>query len=577
MKKLYFLVLCVLTLLMIPSLNGATPLSSILYNTTTRDVAQTNLNYYGNGGGLTNVNVSLLSNSVKNFGAKGDGITDDTLAINLAMNSITSGDIYFPFGTYIVSHTNIAGTYTNGIFKFRSNIRFIGAEGSIIRNTTLAGGGGIASMFAPDLSYAPITNVSFENLHLENSPYMSGNCGIILCTDQDASSNQIQNITIQNCSFNNFGSAIYILQRTTLGSGTRQVNGVKILNNVTTNCPGSFVTADGEDILISGNTAAGDASGESGYDAVSIHSGIRVTVANNHFQNYHAGGGVINIRNNNNSMCGSRDVIVSGNTIEDCNTLGIVVSLQPLENTYGVRWVNINHNTVKDALTGIYLYSGLSDSSSTPFDNIIVADNIVQTTITGIYIRGGLSKHGDTINVSGNIINMPSTGINGWCLAIENTDLINVTGNNINCKNGNTNQLALYWTNSLSFIFNNNCLTADNAAINSVIVSGVANGTFVGNNIYGAANVYFGDRVIARDNIFRSLSTINDHAIFGGFLVEYCGNLMTVYKDSVPTTEMWNAGDVAINTLATTHTNRGWICISSGPPGTWKAFGPIEP
>ena len=44
--------------------------------------------------------------SVKNFGAKGDGSTDDTAAIQNAMNSVTSGQVlYFDHGAYIVTST----------------------------------------------------------------------------------------------------------------------------------------------------------------------------------------------------------------------------------------------------------------------------------------------------------------------------------------------------------------------------------------------------------------------------------------------------------------------------------------
>ena len=41
--------------------------------------------------------------SVKNFGAKGDGKTDDTKAIQSAINSSTGFTVYFPAGTYIVT------------------------------------------------------------------------------------------------------------------------------------------------------------------------------------------------------------------------------------------------------------------------------------------------------------------------------------------------------------------------------------------------------------------------------------------------------------------------------------------
>lgn len=58
------------------------------------------------------------------FGAKGDGTTDDTYAINLAINSLSDGGtIYFPPGVYIVNH---GGTnYTSAItVTNKNNITF---------------------------------------------------------------------------------------------------------------------------------------------------------------------------------------------------------------------------------------------------------------------------------------------------------------------------------------------------------------------------------------------------------------------------------------------------------------------
>ena len=50
--------------------------------------------------------------SVKSYGAKGDGVTDDTNAIKSALNDLVpavGGTIYFPTGTYIISETILIG------------------------------------------------------------------------------------------------------------------------------------------------------------------------------------------------------------------------------------------------------------------------------------------------------------------------------------------------------------------------------------------------------------------------------------------------------------------------------------
>lgn len=62
----------------------------------------------GSGGGTTTV-VSGMGINVKSIGAKGDGTTDDTVAIQLAINTIVSAQkpdvIYFPPGVYKISGT----------------------------------------------------------------------------------------------------------------------------------------------------------------------------------------------------------------------------------------------------------------------------------------------------------------------------------------------------------------------------------------------------------------------------------------------------------------------------------------
>lgn len=50
--------------------------------------------------------------NVKDYGAKGDGVTDDTNAIKAVLNTLVGGVggiVYFPFGTYIVSETIMVG------------------------------------------------------------------------------------------------------------------------------------------------------------------------------------------------------------------------------------------------------------------------------------------------------------------------------------------------------------------------------------------------------------------------------------------------------------------------------------
>ena len=72
--------------------------------------------------------------SVKDFGAVGDGVTDDTIAIQAAIDSlaITGGALYFPFGEYKIART--IGTNDHWGLKITgSNVTLIGDGASLSR------------------------------------------------------------------------------------------------------------------------------------------------------------------------------------------------------------------------------------------------------------------------------------------------------------------------------------------------------------------------------------------------------------------------------------------------------------
>lgn len=102
--------------------------------------------------------------SVKDFGAKGDGVTDDTVAIQAAINSLKpvsgstperGGEVFFPTGTYIVTAT----------VETFSAIWLVGeGAGSVVKTTTA----GVAQIFklasvdgTGQYRYAGIKNLSF--------------------------------------------------------------------------------------------------------------------------------------------------------------------------------------------------------------------------------------------------------------------------------------------------------------------------------------------------------------------------------------------------------------------------------
>lgn len=95
---------------------------------------------------------------VKGFGAKGDGLTDDTSAIQLAINRCAArggGVVYFDPGTYLIS-SPLTMTSVNGV-----SIRGAGPVSSAIKNTnTTANAITITSCFGFSISGIGITHSS---------------------------------------------------------------------------------------------------------------------------------------------------------------------------------------------------------------------------------------------------------------------------------------------------------------------------------------------------------------------------------------------------------------------------------
>jgi len=113
--------------------------------------------------------------NVDNFGAHGDGVTDDTSAIQAAVNAASKaggGIVYLPTGTYIVSGN---GDPTDGCIELPSNITL---EGSGIGATTLK----VANGYSSDITGivrtpvgVPTDNVTVENLTINGNQQTAAN------------------------------------------------------------------------------------------------------------------------------------------------------------------------------------------------------------------------------------------------------------------------------------------------------------------------------------------------------------------------------------------------------------------
>jgi len=203
----------------------------------------------GTGATATTVQAKLRETvSVKDFGATGDGTTDDTAAVQNAINASTGKTLFFPSGTYLISQVTCVSnlyiygsnatikakaTYTNGIFygESKTNIN--------IENITFDGG---------ELS-AVSTNflVQFKSC----SNLVIRNCNFIKFAFVALAFNNATNFTADNNTFTKTVASAQGVNESILISGA---DGVCTFGNITNNiCTNAGILTQGHYLNFIGN------------------------------------------------------------------------------------------------------------------------------------------------------------------------------------------------------------------------------------------------------------------------------------------------------------------------------------
>lgn len=329
---------------------------------------------------LTKASYSMITGAPTNvldYGAKGDGTTDDTAAIQAAINSGAS-EVVFPAGkTYLVSPNSSYVTPEGGAgicINVPSNIRLVMYGATILQKSGTAGTGAIIGNSA-----STVTNVTIEGGIVNgNSNNTTGNMnGVVLFNSTNC---QIKNVTIQSTRFIGVGfrapaatTSVFFGENSITGCNVestlyigiqcnRQGLGLEIIGN--------YVAYTGDNAIdVEGNNTAGG----NGFNQ-------RVIVTGNNC--YSCTTGVF--------LESSGNAIVQGNNIDTFNNAGIYLNQinTPAANVI----INGNRITNGAGQTGIYVNnnSGYAIIESNYFNTLASS---ITANANAEYLTIGLNTH----------------------------------------------------------------------------------------------------------------------------------------------------------------------------------------
>lgn len=366
--------------------------------------------------------------SVTDFGAVGDGVTDDTAAINAAITAVNAaggGTVYFPAGLYLV------GTTTHVVML--SNVSLIGAGWAskikLANNTPISAS--ISAFVA-----ASRTNISVRNLYFDgnraNQTNLTGLLRISACSNVEVCNNVMVNCNnvcvyfVDGCSHVLCNENIMVDSNGTnikVGHESADIiidgNSLYDTGTYASHSDGFIMTRFGttgqENIAITNNSMISPA-GSGLALAIWLLSGNNITVAGNTIEVPAVG---IQVQ----AEAVMRDIAVNGNTLY-CGTAGVAIQDQSAGKN--ITRVAINGNTIRgDLNTGLFVVPSFAST----FSEVSIVGNVINTTMNGTADKG-IQVTSEGAVISGNTINMTGSAAGDGISVLS--ALTSITGNNIN-------------------------------------------------------------------------------------------------------------------------------------------------
>ena len=399
--------------------------------------------------------VTTGSVSVKTFGAKGDGVTDDSAAFNTALKNLNGRILFVPKGTYIIketilipSNTAIAGDGETSILKAcngfpvgddilkiynQSNISItnIAVDGNSAINNKAAGHSHIDGVHLLDIWNA--SNITVEKCHFKDNIYSA----IRLI-------NGNTNSVIRKCTFRNLDCGVIALGAGNVTGLT--IDGCAFNGHDNSESISLFGTGHYSDITISNNIMKNKKVGHAIYCAKGTIDNIKI-LNNQLFDNCYS----IKLDRVNTAT-------IAGNYINNSNSLntnggkGIMVT--------NCSNIEIYSNTVtKTCAQAIYI---LASSNVNVYSNSVVNCGYLSPDFIAVDIRGACSK----VSVYSNTLTRTDNKLSPYSLVSHSSGSVSIYNNILN------NCQILLHAESSNVTVSNNTATVKNQGTGNYVVNG---------------------------------------------------------------------------------------------------------
>lgn len=542
------------------------------------------------------------------FNAVGDGVVDDTAAIQAALN--LGGTIWFPTGTY-----RITGTLNVG-----SNTQLIGEKGATIQTSVVD----ISFVYGTAVNNVVVENLKFKQTAAGTTAYTGG---VELLNSTDC--------RVEACLFDGMQWAGVFLDGCTRVSvrdnyftnflGTIQDSADISIQNVTTictisdnfcyggGCHGILIQDPYAGLVPSRNVVTGNRIGQHTCYGIAVYlpgpggSGDSFNqLSNNYIENIQgsatfnrsAGAGIYVVG------AWSGGTQVTGNTITNCCVQTLDRALTPAG--IGINGISassakviISNNTITNMTQGDGIHVASSPGGGIVSNNAV----ILPTTNNGTGVGGGtLAGSGIYVTASSKM-----DVSNNSAIVLGTGSALNIEANGINISDISV-EGGYYQTASAACV---RCYPTGGFTIGNLSIAGttaknlgssnygfslnaVSSGSFVGNT--GTAVAFEALLINACTNLrvtggsytsgttpFVSLTgtctgTYIDASTYLGTASANIANGSTggniAWRASaVPAAGTWRQGDRVQNTVFTVGQPKAWACTVNGVPGTWVSEG----